>query len=152
LNLNLFLLHWTGDGFHKSSDEETGIVSVPALVSDKQDSGAPGEKVGLQLQAPSKSGNEETLDAKQLLAAVPKTKEELFAYDVDWAIYDKVKNNYPNLLNFRFQCLKKMFDLRKRKKRSSQFIAFRRCLYDISSHHILMTSNTIFCSMDCMRR
>ncbi|KAK1630587.1 hypothetical protein QYE76_004902 [Lolium multiflorum] len=81
--------HMESDGFHKSSDEETGIVSVPGLVSDKQDSGAPGEKVGLQLQAPSKSGNEETLDAKQLLAAVPKTKEELFAYDVDWAIYDK---------------------------------------------------------------
>ncbi|KAM0919911.1 hypothetical protein ACQ4PT_007899 [Festuca glaucescens] len=81
--------HMESDGFHKSSDEETGIVSVPGLVSDKQNSGAPGQKVGLQLQALSKSGNGETLDAKQLLAAVPKTKEELFAYDVDWAIYDK---------------------------------------------------------------
>ncbi|KAM0909531.1 hypothetical protein ACQ4PT_014764 [Festuca glaucescens] len=81
--------HMESDGFHKSSDEETGIVSVPGVVSDKQNSGAPGQKVGLQLQALSKSGNGETLDAKQLLAAVPKTKEELFAYDVDWAIYDK---------------------------------------------------------------
>ncbi|CAN6448687.1 unnamed protein product [Victoria cruziana] len=29
------------------------------------------------------------LDAKQLIDMIPKTKEELFAYDINWAIYDK---------------------------------------------------------------
>lgn len=75
--------------FHMNSDEEKSIVCQPGLISDKHNSSAPGEEVDLEPQATSKSGNEETLDAKQLLAAVPKTKEELFAYDVNWAIYDK---------------------------------------------------------------
>ena len=30
------------------------------------------------------------VDAKQLIDTIPKTKEELFAYPVDWNIYDKV--------------------------------------------------------------
>ncbi|XP_037434323.1 uncharacterized protein LOC119301461 isoform X2 [Triticum dicoccoides] len=77
------------NGFHKSNGEGKGIVSVPVLVSDKLNSSSPGEKVNSELQATSKSGNKETLDAEQLLAAIPKTKEELFAYDVNWAIYDK---------------------------------------------------------------
>uniref|UniRef100_M8B1Y9 RNA-binding protein 25 n=1 Tax=Aegilops tauschii TaxID=37682 RepID=M8B1Y9_AEGTA len=77
------------DGFHKSNGEGKGIVSLPVLVSDKLNSSAPGEKVSFELQATSKSGNKETFDAEQLLAAIPKTKEELFAYDVNWAIYDK---------------------------------------------------------------
>ena len=42
-------------------------------------------------QATSKSENMETLDTKQLLDDVPKMKEELFAYDVNWTTYDKVK-------------------------------------------------------------
>lgn len=102
LKLNLVLLRWTVDGFHKSNGEGKGIVSVPGLVSDKLNSSAPGEKVSFELQATSKSGNKETLDAEQLLAAIPKTKEELFAYDVNWAIYDKVKQNYLpfSILNF----------------------------------------------------
>ncbi|XP_049933123.1 RNA-binding motif protein 25 isoform X2 [Nymphaea colorata] len=29
------------------------------------------------------------LDAKQLIDMIPKTKEELFSYDINWAIYDK---------------------------------------------------------------
>ncbi|KAM3257258.1 hypothetical protein ACQJBY_049536 [Aegilops geniculata] len=77
------------DGFHKSNGEGKGIVSLPVLVSDKLNSSASGEKVSFELQATSKSGNKETFDAEQLLAAIPKTKEELFAYDVNWAIYDK---------------------------------------------------------------
>ncbi|VAI32101.1 unnamed protein product [Triticum turgidum subsp. durum] len=77
------------DGFHKSNGEGKGIVSVQVLVSDKLNSSAPGEKGNSELQATSKLGNKETLDAEQLLAAIPKTKEELFAYDVNWAIYDK---------------------------------------------------------------
>ncbi|VAI32099.1 unnamed protein product [Triticum turgidum subsp. durum] len=77
------------NGFHKSNGEGKGIVSVQVLVSDKLNSSAPGEKGNSELQATSKLGNKETLDAEQLLAAIPKTKEELFAYDVNWAIYDK---------------------------------------------------------------
>ena len=67
---------------------------VPGLVSDKQNISG-GEKLGFELQATSKSGDKKILDAKQLLATVPKTKEELFAHDINWAIYDKVKQNYP---------------------------------------------------------
>ncbi|KAK1630589.1 hypothetical protein QYE76_004904 [Lolium multiflorum] len=48
-----------------------------------------GEKVGFELQATSNSGEKPTLDAKQLLATVPKTKKELFSHDVNWAIYDE---------------------------------------------------------------
>jgi hypothetical protein len=28
--------------------------------------------------------------AKQLIDMIPKTKEELFSYEIDWAVYDKV--------------------------------------------------------------
>uniref|UniRef100_A0ACD5Y2U1 Uncharacterized protein n=1 Tax=Avena sativa TaxID=4498 RepID=A0ACD5Y2U1_AVESA len=59
-----------------------------SLVSDKQNISA-GEEVALELRATSKSGHKKPLDAKQLLATVPKVKEELFAHDVNWAIYDK---------------------------------------------------------------
>lgn len=31
------------------------------------------------------------LDAKKLIDMIPKTKEELFAYDINWAVYDKVR-------------------------------------------------------------
>ncbi|KAL6900844.1 hypothetical protein ACP4OV_005520 [Aristida adscensionis] len=37
----------------------------------------------------SKSENKKILDAKQLIDMIPRTKEELFAYDINWAIYDK---------------------------------------------------------------
>ncbi|KAM0885973.1 hypothetical protein ACQ4PT_029981 [Festuca glaucescens] len=76
------------DGFTKSNGEEKRIVFVPGLVSDKQNISA-GEKVGFELQATSNSGEKTTLNAKQLLATVPKTKEELFSHDVNWAIYDE---------------------------------------------------------------
>lgn len=33
--------------------------------------------------------NKKLLDAKQLIDTIPKTKEALFAYNIDWAIYDK---------------------------------------------------------------
>uniref|UniRef100_A0ACD5YFK9 Uncharacterized protein n=1 Tax=Avena sativa TaxID=4498 RepID=A0ACD5YFK9_AVESA len=80
--------HRKRDGVCKSNGEEKRIVFVPGLVSDKQNTSA-GEKVALELRATSKSGEKKPLDAKQLLATVPKMKEELFAHDVNWAIYDK---------------------------------------------------------------
>ncbi|KAL6598485.1 hypothetical protein ACP70R_046184 [Stipagrostis hirtigluma subsp. patula] len=36
-----------------------------------------------------KSENKKILDAKQLIDMIPRTKEELFAYDINWVIYDK---------------------------------------------------------------
>ncbi|PKA67285.1 hypothetical protein AXF42_Ash004778 [Apostasia shenzhenica] len=36
-----------------------------------------------------KTENKKLLDAKQLIDMIPKTKEELFAYEINWAIYDK---------------------------------------------------------------
>lgn len=38
------------------------------------------------------SENNNVVDAKQLIDMIPKTKEELFAYDINWAVYDKVSN------------------------------------------------------------
>lgn len=37
-----------------------------------------------------KSETKKVLDAKQLIDMIPRTKEELFAYDINWTIYDKV--------------------------------------------------------------
>lgn len=36
--------------------------------------------------------NKKLLDAKQLIDMIPKTKEELFSYDINWAIYEKVRS------------------------------------------------------------
>ncbi|XP_020264460.1 RNA-binding protein 25 isoform X2 [Asparagus officinalis] len=36
-----------------------------------------------------KSENKKLLDAKQLIDMIPKTKEELFAYEINWDVYDK---------------------------------------------------------------
>ncbi|XP_057486284.1 RNA-binding motif protein 25-like isoform X3 [Actinidia eriantha] len=33
--------------------------------------------------------NQKLLDAKQLIDLIPKTKDELFSYEINWAIYDK---------------------------------------------------------------
>ncbi|CAK9182473.1 unnamed protein product [Ilex paraguariensis] len=33
--------------------------------------------------------NQKLLNAKQLIDMIPKTKDELFSYEIDWAIYDK---------------------------------------------------------------
>ncbi|KDO82453.1 hypothetical protein CISIN_1g002335mg [Citrus sinensis] len=33
--------------------------------------------------------NKKLLDAKQLIDMIPKTKEELFSYEINWAVYDK---------------------------------------------------------------
>ncbi|XP_061372328.1 RNA-binding motif protein 25-like [Gastrolobium bilobum] len=35
------------------------------------------------------SDNKRLLDAKQLIDMIPKTKEELFSYEINWAVYDK---------------------------------------------------------------
>lgn len=34
--------------------------------------------------------NKKLLDAKQLIDTIPKTKDELFSYEINWAVYDKV--------------------------------------------------------------
>ena len=49
-----------------------------------------------------KSENKKILDAKQLIDMIPRTKEELFSYDINWAIYEKV-NSFSTLY---FQYLK----------------------------------------------
>lgn len=36
--------------------------------------------------------NRKLLDAKQLIDMIPKTKEKLFAYEINWDVYDKVCN------------------------------------------------------------
>lgn len=36
--------------------------------------------------------NQKLLDAKQLIDLIPKTKDELFSYEINWAIYDKVSS------------------------------------------------------------
>ncbi|KAE9614436.1 putative RNA recognition motif domain, PWI domain-containing protein [Lupinus albus] len=35
------------------------------------------------------AGNKRLLDAKQLIDMIPKTKMELFSYEINWAVYDK---------------------------------------------------------------
>jgi RNA-binding protein 25 len=40
-----------------------------------------------------KSENIKILDAKQLIDMIPRTKEELFAYGINWEVYDKVMIN-----------------------------------------------------------
>lgn len=35
--------------------------------------------------------NQKLLDAKQLIDMIPKTKDELFSYEINWTIYDKVR-------------------------------------------------------------
>ena len=34
--------------------------------------------------------NQKLLDAKQLIDMIPKTKEELFSYEINWDVYDQV--------------------------------------------------------------
>lgn len=36
-----------------------------------------------------KSENKKIVDAKQLIDMIPRTKEELFSYDINWAVYEK---------------------------------------------------------------
>lgn len=36
--------------------------------------------------------NQKLLDAKQLIDTIPKTKDELFSYEINWVIYDQVIN------------------------------------------------------------
>lgn len=46
-------------------------------------------------QGPDKSktpDNKKLLSLKQLIDMIPKTKEELFSYEINWAVYDKVCN------------------------------------------------------------
>ncbi|XP_050375050.1 RNA-binding motif protein 25 isoform X2 [Argentina anserina] len=38
---------------------------------------------------PRTTNNKKLMDAKQLIDTIPKTKEELFSYEINWAIYDK---------------------------------------------------------------
>ncbi|XP_020522643.1 RNA-binding protein 25 isoform X1 [Amborella trichopoda] len=41
------------------------------------------------LDKPKPIENQKLLDAKQLIDMIPKTKEELFSYDINWEVYDK---------------------------------------------------------------
>lgn len=43
--------------------------------------------------------NQKLLDAKQLIDMIPKTKDELFSYEINWAIYDKVRNDLHFLIS-----------------------------------------------------
>lgn len=42
-----------------------------------------------------KAENKKLLDAKQLIDMIPKTKDELFSYEINWSIYDKVRILMP---------------------------------------------------------
>lgn len=44
------------------------------------------------------SDNQKLLDAKQLIDMIPKTKDELFSYEINWATYDKVNKPTDALL------------------------------------------------------
>ncbi|KAK6922170.1 RNA recognition motif domain [Dillenia turbinata] len=39
--------------------------------------------------------NKKLLDAKQLIDMIPKTKDELFSYEINWAVYDKIDLKFP---------------------------------------------------------
>lgn len=41
-------------------------------------------------EKPKTSDNKKLLDAKQLIDMIPKTKDELFSYEINWVVYDKV--------------------------------------------------------------
>ncbi|RDY05544.1 RNA-binding protein 25, partial [Mucuna pruriens] len=43
------------------------------------------------------SDNKRLLDAKQLIDMIPKTKEELFSYEIDWTVYDKSENTQEHV-------------------------------------------------------
>jgi len=39
------------------------------------------------------SENKKVMEAKQLIDMIPKTKDDLFSYEINWAVYDEVKNS-----------------------------------------------------------
>lgn len=43
--------------------------------------------------------NRKLLDAKQLIDTIPKTKDELFSYEINWTVYDKVTLILSQMLN-----------------------------------------------------
>lgn len=45
--------------------------------------------------------HQKLLDAKQLIDMIPKTKDELFSYEINWATYDKVSNLADYMLIFK---------------------------------------------------
>jgi RNA-binding protein 25 len=66
----------------KSRNEEDG-----ARISDERR-----EKLHDRDNDKPKSENKKIVDAKQLIDMIPRTKEELFSYDINWAIYEKVNS------------------------------------------------------------
>ncbi|RCV31047.1 hypothetical protein SETIT_6G145200v2 [Setaria italica] len=66
------------------TDKDRNRRSSEARVNDERR-----EKVHDREKEKPKSENKKILDAKQLIDMIPRTKEELFAYDINWAIYDK---------------------------------------------------------------
>ncbi|KAG6757530.1 hypothetical protein POTOM_037844 [Populus tomentosa] len=71
------------------------------------------------------------LDAKQLIDMIPKTKEELFLYEINWAVYDKVSNSvYALFLSsycFGISCVKYFFNY----PLSFYYHAYDLMLYDV---------------------
>lgn len=53
------------------------------------------------LDKPRTTDNKKLLDAKQLIDMIPRTKEELFSYEINWATYDKVSASGHKVFLFR---------------------------------------------------
>jgi RNA-binding protein 25 len=70
------------------TDKDRNRRSSEARVNDERR-----EKMHDREKEKPKSENKKIFDAKQLIDMIPRTKEELFAYDINWVIYDKVKLN-----------------------------------------------------------
>lgn len=51
------------------------------------------------LDKPRGAENKKLLDAKQLIDMIPRTKEELFSYEINWATYDKVSCLFRHMIS-----------------------------------------------------
>ncbi|KAG0469258.1 hypothetical protein HPP92_018586 [Vanilla planifolia] len=81
--------------FNQEDDEDVDEKKMRPLVPidySNEELQAVKEKVHdkvIEREEKMKSENRKLLDAKQLIDMIPKTKEELFAYEINWTIYDK---------------------------------------------------------------
>ncbi|CAL5012332.1 unnamed protein product [Urochloa decumbens] len=66
------------------TDKDRNRRSGEARVNDERR-----EKIHDREKEKPKAENKKILDAKQLIDMIPRTKEELFAYDINWTVYDK---------------------------------------------------------------
>ncbi|XP_058114927.1 RNA-binding motif protein 25 isoform X2 [Magnolia sinica] len=69
------------DESSRARDENKEKVHDKSLDRDRDQEHGPDKVKSLE--------NKKLLDAKQLIDMIPKTKEELFSYDINWAVYDK---------------------------------------------------------------